>query len=331
MKSGVLARLTAVFFIDEERGWVAGSNGTLLASENGGESWKKAQLPQAQQGEMLRDIWVMGAGRMLLLGEYDIMRRRPLSSGGERIFLLASGDHGVNWEIMPHDRLPMIEESARIVRKSETEMLLEPAKMRHPPDPVLVRMDFVDGGFGWACGEGGTIQHSANHGATWTMLRSGARKLLYDVAAVDEKLVWVCGAGGLMLHTVDGGNKWTRQTTGVEDALRAVDFSDANTGWAAGSNGTIIVTYDGGKNWQKQNAPTVENLNDILLLDSEGWAIGDKGVVIHTLDGGRTWTDESLDIHANLTRLFFVSPDNGWLVGANGVIFKYERNRSTEE
>src|SRR5262249_23514171 len=47
------------------------------------------------------------------------------------------------------------------------------------------------------------------------------------------------------------------------------------------------------------------------------------GLLLHTSDGGVTWESVELSTHANLSRLFFIAPDCGWVVGTSGAIFKY--------
>src|SRR5262245_38962873 len=44
--SGALAKLFGVFFINCDRGWVVGSNGALLATEDGGAKWSRQTLPE---------------------------------------------------------------------------------------------------------------------------------------------------------------------------------------------------------------------------------------------------------------------------------------------
>jgi photosystem II stability/assembly factor-like uncharacterized protein len=48
-------------------------------------------------------------------------------------------------------------------------------------------------------------------------------------------------------------------------------------------------------------------------------------LLLHTTDGGATWENVELSARANLSRLFFVAPDCGWVVGTSGAIFKYGR------
>jgi photosystem II stability/assembly factor-like uncharacterized protein len=67
-------------------------------------------------------------------------------------------------------------------------------------------------------------------------------------------------------------------------------------------------------------------LNDVVFTSTrEGWIAGDHGTLLHTRDAGATWEDVSLSTRAHLLRLFFVAPDCGWVVGTNGVIYKYQR------
>jgi photosystem II stability/assembly factor-like uncharacterized protein len=74
------------------------------------------------------------------------------------------------------------------------------------------------------------------------------------------------------------------------------------------------------------------NLNDVAFLNAkegaaegprEGWIAGDRGLLLHTTDGGATWENVELSARANLSRLFFVAPDCGWVVGTSGAIYKY--------
>jgi photosystem II stability/assembly factor-like uncharacterized protein len=325
--SGVLAKLSGVFFLDRDHGWVVGSNGTLLATGDGGAKWRRQALPERQKTEALNDIWFFNADRGLLLGEYGMFNRRGDVDWTERVFLFMSYDGGANWTAGEMARLPV--KQPEIVASKQPGGGFEVKPGQQPPDPVLTRMAFAGGRAGWACGEAGTIQHTRDGGVTWQMQSTLVRKLLYDVAAIDGRQACIVGAGGTVLLTADGGQNWTEQASGATQTLRAVHFVDAKHGWAVGSQGTIIATTNGGARWQRQISNVTQQLNDVFFLNAkEGWAAGDRGLLLHTTDGGASWESLELETHANLARLFFSAPDCGWVVGTNGAIFKYGTGES---
>src|SRR5262249_59565084 len=73
------------------------------------------------------------------------------------------------------------------------------------PDAVLVRMAFANAKVGWACGEAGTIQSTVDGGATWRMQFAMTKKLLFGIAAIDEKKAVIVGAGEIFWGTMMGG------------------------------------------------------------------------------------------------------------------------------
>lgn len=320
--SGVLAKLNAVHFIDRQHGWAAGSNGVLLATEDGGEKWRRVALSEYERQEPVLDVWRFDTERGVLLGEYDLYDRRPEIEPGKRIFLLRSEDRGQNWKQGELGRPPIKPRTSQSAGSKANSEKTDPPEIY--PDPLLLRMFFVNKQTGWAVGELGAIQATKDGGVSWQMQFASALRIFYDVSAVDEKQAWIVGAGGLVLRTTDGGQNWQEQRAEARQTLRAVHFTDANRGWAAGSDGLILTTVNGGLRWQKQDSGVEQTLNDIFFVNArEGWAAGERGTLLRTTDGGATWQNESLKMHGALTRLFFLAPDCGWVVGANGAIFKY--------
>lgn len=323
----MLAKLNAIFFTDQKRGWIAGSNGTLLVTEDAGERWQSLPLPGRMSKEPLLDLWAFDGTRICLLGEYGLFNRRADIEWHERVFLLRSDDRGALWTESQLARPPLRPGQVVTIKKSAKDTIqIEDPK---PPDPVLLRVAFANDRVGWAVGELGTIQTTKDGGATWRLQFAPAQKLLYDVTALDEKQAWIVAAGGLVLRTTDGGQNWREQLSGVTQPLRAVHFIDARRGWAVGANGTIITTNNGGNRWQKLNAGVPHNLNDIFFVNPRiGWIAGERGTLLHTTDGGATWAEIALSTHAHLQRLFFSAPDCGWVVGANGAVFHYGLNET---
>ncbi len=305
--SGVLARLTAVFFADRDHGWIVGSNSVVLSTDDGGVTWKKTQLANH---ELLRDVVFFDSQRGFLLGEYSLFNRTDNKTPADRSFLMSTSDAGSYWRLGSLTRQATLKSDSLTRYGGET----------------LIRMQFVNDRTGWACGETGTILVTSDGGRNWKTQRAAqVRKILYGVSALDELRAWMVGAGGIALRTVDGGENWNEQTTGVTKTLTSVQFLDAKRGWAVGGDGTILASNNGGNRWRGQNSGTTEDLNDVFFVTAkEGWVAGNHGTLLHTRDGGNTWEDASLKTRANLARLFFISPDCGWVVGTNGTIYKYQ-------
>ena len=334
-KSGVLSRLSSVFFVDRERGWVVGSNGTLLETDDGGAKWRRRSLPERQKRESVRDVWFLkdneSSDRLCLLGQYGIFDPKGSYNITDRVFVLVSSNNEDGWVAGLTARQP-IRRPDRILGRIEVNesgqiQVKDPdvySETNRAPEPVLLRMFFINNRVGWACGESGTIQFTRDGGANWALQYALTRKLLYAVSALSPTEAWIVGAVGTILHTTNGGQVWKDEVSGVKDDLQAVHFIDSRRGWAVGKNGTIISTTDGGLHWKIKTSNSKVNLNDVVFVKpTEGWAAGDDGIVLHTLDGGETWEEVVLETHSNLARLFFIAPDCGWVVGTNGVIFKY--------
>lgn len=108
---------------------------------------------------------------------------------------------------------------------------------------------------------------------------------LLSVSVADSDHAWAVGDAGELLRTADGGAIWTEQSIDTSVDLRSVQFINANDGWAVGS------TFDSG---------------------SHAW----DGVVFSTVDGGSSWSPHTLGLSSvDITGMFFVDADHGWIVG----------------
>lgn len=105
--------------------------------------------------------------------------------------------------------------------------------------------------------------------------------------------------------------------------LNSVEFINQNTGFIVGGN-EILKTYDGGKHWELIAHSEFE-LRSVSFTDSlRGICAG--GDWLHeysgintTVDGGENWDQISSVVTAKyLTKIKFVNPDTGYIVGGNG-------------
>ena len=286
-----------VFFVDQSHGWVVGSKGAFLATEDGGKTWTTRPRPS---DDVLRDIYFSDPLNGWIVCERNIYQLK--TKDDPRTYLLNTTDGGEHWERVT---IPDLDVDARIVRAV-----------------------FSPTGRSWVFGEGGAIYTSPQAGANWTRLKTPTRHLLLGGTFIDDNRGWVVGAGATILQTSDGGETWHLSQLLDAKGVRfnATSFVDDRLGWAVGSGGTVYRTINGGRTWQPQNSKVSSDLFDVKFLDSaEGWAVGSEGTVIYTLDGGLNWVPEPTGTTHPLERVVFADRQHGWAVGFGGTILNYVR------
>ncbi len=208
-KTGTMAWLRAVFFVDERRGWAVGGRGALLETSDGGASWRPSRAPTEDN---LRDAFFVDARRGWLVCEREWFKLATKTE--PRSYLLKTTDGGATWA--------RVEAAGADV------------------DARLVGVRFADPEHGWAFGELGAVYATADGGRTWAAQGTGVEADLYDVKFLDEREGWAAGASGTLIHTTDGGRTWAAAQSGTRQTLERLFFAGRARGWAVGFGGTII-------------------------------------------------------------------------------------------
>jgi photosystem II stability/assembly factor-like uncharacterized protein len=318
-RTGTFAWLHTVFFVNEQKGWAAGSKGALLSTSDGGATWELRKPPTE---DALRDIFFQDAETGWLVCERSIFK--PMEKDESVSYLLKTTNGGTSW--------------ARIEVTRGADVDLKLAGLR-----------FADREHGWVYGELGALFFTEDGGKTWTRQRVPTRHLLLGASFLDAETGWLSGGGLTVLKTVDGGATWRagtvflpaegaqqpKESVRVETEqlelepearqvggrrLNAVWFASHERGWAVGGEGVIIATSDGGRTWRPQTSGVGDDLYDVKFFnEAEGWVVGRGGAMLHTTDGGRTWADAKRATTHALERLFTVGR-RAWAVGFGGTI-----------
>jgi photosystem II stability/assembly factor-like uncharacterized protein len=292
--SGTMAWLHAVYFLDQNRGWVCGSAGTLLSTTDGGQTWRKLQ-PLGR--DSLRDVFFADQNVGWLLAERDPLKLQTADE--PRSYLMKTEDGGFSWRRV---------------------FLSSPGA-----NPRLVRLAFLSPERGWVFGETGVVFATSDGGAHWLRLATPTKHLLLGGAFINQWRGWLVGASATMMQTRDGGLTWeTSLPNYLSTRLTAVTFVNDRLGWAVGATGRIVSTIDGGRSWVPQTSTVDVDLLDVKFIDGvNGFIVGNEGTILHTTDGGAHWlADHSGTTHA-LDRLFLIDQNQGWTVGFGGTILNY--------
>src|SRR5438034_4106042 len=161
--SGTMAWLHAVYFMNQQHGWVAGSGGTLLETKDGGDTWKKVFTLTS---DTLDDVYFADERIGWLVAESDELKLK--TNDEARSYLLKTEDGGLTWRQL---FLNGPDSNAR-----------------------LGRAVFADAERGWVFGETGVVFATIDGGAHWTRQATPTQPRLFAGAFVDYVHASLAGA-----------------------------------------------------------------------------------------------------------------------------------------
>ncbi len=286
------AWLHSVYFVNEQKGWIVGSQGTFLATVDGGATWK---LNKKITTDTILDVYFSDEKRGWMLCERGVFGSTSVSPS----YILETFDGGENWE---------------------------PATLQGDGNERLVKLFFSKDGFGKAVGEQGTFYSMQEDGKTWKKTNLTTRFLLIAGNFFNLKNGIVVGGGGTAMLTEDGGNSWNMAsfTAKPTSKLNSIFFINQKIGWAVGAGGKIYTTINSGKFWREQNSTVKRDLFDVFFTNTaEGWAIGEGGTMLQTNTAGNVWKQAQTPVKHRLERIFFAGK-TGWAIGFGGTVLKFE-------
>jgi len=306
---------TAMFFIDEYRGWVAQSNGHLNRTVDGGYSWEPLSMDLTWTEDLffINDSlgWICGwdggiyrtddggtswtEGNIQFFGDFYEMDFTSETNGwmlGAYGYFFHTVDGGVNWEEMP--------------RFSNF---------------YIYDVNFFDSDNGWVTSSQGLVMHTTDGGETWDWTTAGDGNVsILAVQPVSLNEAWCVGTSGSVFYTTDGGGSWHELSEGSGYGTNNwVQFTSANQGFVVNSDSEILRTQDGGNTWESTILENNVNLQDGWFLDdNHGWVCGENGRIYHTYNGGDTWVPRLAPDSDFIFGVHFLDVSNGYAVGKEG-------------
>ena len=304
--------------LTQDRAFVVGYGGKILETTDGGRNW---------------EIRPSGVD----VGLYDVCFADAHNGwvSGQDGLVLHTADGGRTWQ------------------KQEANALAE--EKDGPKLPVyLFALDCIDKDHAWAVGDRSIVTSTTDGGRTWRSRKvagasddlsggeslAAADPIFYDVQFLDLQQGWIVGEFGKILHTDDGGESWREQQrtlmegSGIFDpldlpTLYGLHLVDAQRGVASGIEAHMARTTDGGARWSfdkfEVEYPLLDPLFRVVELpDGQSWAVGAAGEVVRRAAGATAWKRAELgqDVLTWLRGISFSDPQNGWMVGGYGLIYR---------
>lgn len=293
-KLTTLAWLKSVYFLNEQKGWIVGGNGTFITTKDGGKTWN---IKKIVNNETFHDVYFSDEKNGWLLCE----RNRYTLGDKQPSYLLKTSDGGETWE--------KIEFNGGTGKE------------------VLIKFFFDKSKKGFAFGAMGSVFQMQESENNWEKQKLIVMYRFQDGIFLDNSNGVLVGGGGTVLFTEDNGKNWNQATLSekITTKFNSLYFINKKTGFVVGADGKIFTTTNGGKRWKSQNSDIKANLNDVFFTsNSEGWAIGEEGTILRTVNSGNTWSEVKSGVTHNLESIYFIGK-TGWIVGFGGTIFRYEK------
>ncbi len=240
------------------------------------------------------------------------------------------------------DRLVAVGERGLVILSDDDGQSWQQATV--PVSATLTAVDFATDQLGWAVGHAGTILHSKDGGATWTLQFDGneanrqwlghATEQRKALEAQVEALQQEGDPDGMLAdleYDLEDAqfNEEDAQAaieTGPADPMLDVLFTSASEGWAVGAYGMVYRTSNGGENWQLA-AASIDNPDRYhfyaIAADNQGnlFLSGEAGLLYHSHDGGQTWTRND-DVYIGSLFGVAVQGERIYTFGLRGNIFR---------
>ncbi|MCZ9636648.1 YCF48-related protein [Pseudomonas putida] len=244
--------LTAVFFLDDKRGWAVGHDAQILASNDGGATWSK-QFEDLSREAPLLDVTFLDAQHGFSVGAYGA--------------LLETRDGGQHWQDV-------------------AERLDNPDQL-HLNGIAVVK----DAGL-FIVGEQGGMFRSTDDGQTWVNVESPYEGSLFGVIGTAKpNTLLAYGLRGNLFRSTDFGDSWQpivlKAARGnLEFGLASATLLDDGSLVLVGNGGSVLRSIDDGQSFSVYNRADRIALAGVSGLANGGLVlVGQGGVHLATADG----------------------------------------------
>lgn len=290
--------LNSIYFLpNKKNGWIAGVDGCILFTDDGGVSWRLTQNGKAYTS--------IGKSNFSSHNNYnDIQFFDPLTGWvvGEEGLIKYTSDGGKTWK-------------NQNTKSNITEN--------------IATLKFLNNKIGFAVSStyysGSKLYYTTDGGLQWRLLDKESSLSSYMPYGLNN--IWKITKNDFF-YSNDMCKTWkkvdievinSKKIQNIESLKNQLFFIDNLNGWII-SNG-LFYTQDGGKTWSMKNSSFIPKM--IFFVNKEiGWAFAGNNLFSKTLDGGENWINIKTNlILRNITDIYFIDEKSGWLINSEGFIF----------
>ncbi|MEH6471597.1 MAG: YCF48-related protein [Halopseudomonas sp.] len=239
--STTMATLTAVYFVDDQHGWIVGHRGVALYTTDGGNSWTQGEMELPEEQNAFFDLWFEDTQRGLALGTFGVVAETT--------------DGGKTWQ-------------GRYVLGEDSDFDRHMYAMSELADGVLI-----------IAAEQGYLLRSLDRGETWEEIESPYEGSYFGAITADDNRILVFGMRGNAFRSDDAGDSWDKIELGGNMSLQGASRLVDGRVVLAGSGGFVGVSEDNGQTFKRLLIPGRADIISVLsVTDDQLVTFGLKGV-----------------------------------------------------
>ena len=282
-------------FIDNDNGFLVGSNRLIMETNDGGSSWEKRSLEiSSEENFRLLDIDFNGEEGWLI---------------GQPSLVMHTIDSGKNWtRLSLGNKLPGQPFLVTTVDKGSAELattagaIYETSNSGESWDAKVVDASgsggvrdlrrTTTGDYVSVSSLGNFFSTLESDSDTWVAHQRASSKRVQSIGFNPNGNLWMLSRGAEIRFNEDNNDleSWTKPIIPILNGYNYLDMGWDPKGeiWAGGGNGTLIVSKDEGKTWKSDpvasSLPT--NYIKIVFLDKEeldnpkGFILGERGYIL---------------------------------------------------
>lgn len=287
------AKLLDIAFTDNpQHGYLVGSSATLLETKDGGQTWKPLTLQLDDPKYRFNSVSFSGKEGWIV---------------GEPGLVLHTSDEGASWSRIPvSEKLPGGPISILALGKNSAEMATNV----------------------------GAIYKTTDGGKNWKAQVEQAVGVLRNIKrSPDGKYVGVSAKGNFYSTWEPGQTAWMPHNRNSSRRVENMGFTENGQLWMLARGGQVLFNDpEKPEEWLEAQYPEVSTSWGLLDMayrtPEEIWLGGGSGNLLQSNDGGKTWEkDRDVEgVPANLYKIVFFSPEQGFIIGDRGILLKYQPN-----
>jgi photosystem II stability/assembly factor-like uncharacterized protein len=327
LSEGFKGSLNTIDFVDENIGWIAGTNGTLLKTTDGGESWFAIAIDEnwdINQIDFINDSvgWAVGSmcepcygiiietvnggsvwsiqkqvsdidlNSICIIDENNIY-----AIGGNKVYKTSNG--GLDWNDVSPNSVDRYYYSMWFPNP-DTGVVIGAYKYHNPDYSVAYK---------------GVIMRTTEGGTSWDDKVTDEFETIRDLQFLDDTTGYFI-AHGFLCKTEDLLRTWeikTQSTSGI----RSYQFLDSNTVYAIITDSlcNIAKSTDGGMSWVNMRFYQLEPMgfNKIYFYNSNNGFLTNGWSLYKSTDAGFSWGYNKFSFP--FSDLFFIDENEGFAGG----------------